>query len=103
LLKDAFPGGSITGAPKIRAMEIIEELEPIARSLYCGSIGYIDYHGNMDTSIAIRSSYRHHHKLYYHAGGGIITDSNAEDEYKELHHKASFFLDFCRNYQKQQN
>ncbi len=103
LLKDAFPGGSITGAPKIRAMEIIEELEPVARSLYCGSIGYIDYHGNMDTSIAIRSSYRHHHKLYYHAGGGIITDSNAEDEYKELHHKASFFLDFCRNYQKQQN
>ena len=102
LFHDAFPGGSITGAPKIRAMEIIDDLEPVARSLYCGSIAYIDYFGNMDSNIAIRTAYRTQNRLFFHAGGGIITDSHADDEYRELHDKASFFINVCQKLNKQQ-
>ncbi|PUA27144.1 MAG: aminodeoxychorismate synthase, component I [Cellvibrio sp. 79] len=83
VLRDSFPGGSITGAPKIRAMEIIEELEPTRRSLYCGSVGYISSNGHMDTSIAIRTLVCDHNKIYCWGGGGIVADSETEQEYRE--------------------
>lgn len=83
VLRDAFPGGSITGAPKIRAMEIIEELEPTRRSLYCGSLGYISADGQMDTSIAIRTLVCDGDKIHCWGGGGIIADSETEQEYRE--------------------
>ena len=83
VLRDAFPGGSITGAPKIRAMEIIEELEPARRSLYCGSLGYISADGQMDTSIAIRTLVCDGDKIHCWGGGGIIADSEIEQEYRE--------------------
>lgn len=83
LLRGAFPGGSITGAPKIRAMEIIEELEPQRRNIYCGSIGYLGIDGDMDTSICIRTLLLENSHLYCWAGGGIVLDSTALDEYQE--------------------
>lgn len=100
LLQAAFPGGSITGAPKIRAMEIIEELEPSRRSLYCGSIGYISQDGKMDTSITIRtlvaetidSTGKDNPQIYCWAGGGIVADSNVEAEYQESFDKVSKIL-----------
>ncbi|WP_125718732.1 aminodeoxychorismate synthase component I [Pseudoalteromonas rubra] len=91
-LKAAFPGGSITGAPKIRAMEIIEELEPHRRSAYCGSIGYLSACGAMDTSITIRTLVCHQQKIYCWAGGGIVADSNCELEYQETYHKVNKIL-----------
>ncbi|MCL1121781.1 aminodeoxychorismate synthase component I [Shewanella seohaensis] len=92
LLRAAFPGGSITGAPKIRAMEIIEELEPSRRSLYCGSMGYISQDGQMDTSITIRTIVAEQGKLYCWAGGGIVADSNVDAEYQESFDKVSRIL-----------
>jgi para-aminobenzoate synthetase component 1 len=88
LLRGCFPGGSITGAPKIRAMEIIEELEPNCRGAYCGSIGYIGYNGNMDTNIAIRTLVYSENTLRFWAGGGIVNDSVLENEYQECFDKA---------------
>lgn len=92
LLKAGFPGGSITGAPKVRAMEIIEELEPHRRSAYCGSIGYISRHGQMDTSITIRTLVAHNHKIYAWAGGGVVADSQCESEFQETLDKLSRIL-----------
>ncbi len=92
LIRACFPGGSITGAPKVRAMEIIEELEPNRRSIYCGSIGYISRCGTMDTNIAIRTLVAYQHRLYAWAGGGIVVDSNAESEYQETLDKLSKIL-----------
>ncbi|SMR99085.1 Aminodeoxychorismate synthase component 1 [Vibrio mangrovi] len=92
LLRACFPGGSITGAPKIRAMEIIEELEPHRRSVYCGSIGYISRDGQMDTSITIRTLIATHNRLYVWAGGGIVADSVCESEYQETFDKLSRIL-----------
>ncbi len=89
LLQRAFPGGSITGAPKIRAMQIIEELEHYRRSIYCGSIGYIGYDGSMDSNIAIRSCVAQNNTLYCWAGGGIVADSTAQAEYQETLDKIS--------------
>ncbi len=83
ILKATFPGGSITGAPKIRAMEIIDELEPHARNIYTGSIGYISGNGDFDFNIAIRTILRYQDNIYYQVGGGIVWDSNAESEYRE--------------------
>ena len=83
LLTAAFPGGSITGAPKIRAMQIIDELEPCQRSVYCGSLGYIDVRGSMDTSIAIRTMVADDGALHVWGGGGLVADSQAEEEYTE--------------------
>ncbi|MCF1439073.1 MAG: chorismate-binding protein, partial [Shewanella sp.] len=82
----------ITGAPKIRAMEIIEELEPSRRNLYCGSMGYISQDGKMDTSILIRTLMAEQNKLYCWAGGGIVADSVAEAEYQESFDKVSRIL-----------
>ena len=97
LLKATFPGGSITGAPKIRAMEIIEELEPSRRSLYCGSIGYISQDGKMDTSITIRTLVAQSNRIYCWAGGGIVADSIAEEEYQETYDKVSKILPTLKN------
>ncbi|HEU4828986.1 MAG TPA: aminodeoxychorismate synthase component I [Gemmatimonadales bacterium] len=88
LLRAAFPGGSITGAPKVRAMEIITELEPVRRSAYCGSIGYISRTGDMDTSIVIRTYVAAGGKVYFSAGGGVVADSDPAAEYDESLHKA---------------
>ncbi|HWA15983.1 MAG TPA: aminodeoxychorismate synthase component I [Gemmatimonadales bacterium] len=88
LLRATFPGGSITGAPKIRAMEIIAELEPSRRGVYCGSIGYLSVTGAMDTSIAIRTVVATGGKAYFSVGGGIVLDSDPEQEYQETLHKA---------------
>jgi len=88
LLKSCFPGGSITGAPKIRAMEIIEELEPTRRGPYCGSMGYIGFDGAMDSNILIRTLVYEGHNVSFQVGGGIVADSQADDEYQETFHKA---------------
>lgn len=92
LLRATFPGGSITGAPKVRAMEIIEELEPQRRNAWCGSIGYISFCGNMDTSITIRTLTAEGGKLYCSAGGGIVADSNEAAEYQETFDKVNRIL-----------
>ncbi|MEM7651086.1 MAG: aminodeoxychorismate synthase component I [Pseudomonadota bacterium] len=88
LLKSCFPGGSITGAPKIRAQEIIEELEPTRRGPYCGSMGYVGFDGAMDSNILIRTLVYEGDKVSFQVGGGIVADSNADDEYQETFHKA---------------
>jgi para-aminobenzoate synthetase component 1 len=92
LLRDSFPGGSITGAPKKRAMEIIEQLEPQRRGVYCGSIGYIGWDGNMDTNIAIRTLIYSNGEIHCSVGGGIVADSNAAAEYQETLDKAAGML-----------
>ena len=92
LLRAAFPGGSITGAPKVRAMEIIDELEPQRRNAWCGSIGYLSFCGNMDTSITIRTLTAWQGQLYCSAGGGIVADSNEAAEYQETFDKVNRIL-----------
>lgn len=92
LLRHCFPGGSITGAPKIRAMQIIEELEPHRRSIYCGSIGYLSLCGRMDTSITIRTLLQEDDQLYCWAGGGIVADSKIDEEYQETFDKVNNLL-----------
>ncbi len=92
-LRNCFPGGSITGAPKLRAMEIIEELEPSRRGVYCGAIGYVSRSGRMDTNIAIRTLVCHHGRMYCWAGGGIVVDSELEAEYAECLAKAAAMLE----------
>jgi len=92
LLRAAFPGGSITGAPKVRAMQIIDELEPQRRSAWCGSIGYISFCGTMDTSITIRTLSACNGQLYCSAGGGIVADSQQEAEYQETFDKVNRIL-----------
>jgi para-aminobenzoate synthetase component 1 len=88
LLKATFPGGSITGAPKVRAMEIIDELEPTKRSVYTGSIGYLSFNEDMDINIVIRTFLIKEGKAYFQVGGGIIYDSDSEAEYEETLDKA---------------
>ncbi len=87
-IKECFPGGSITGTPKIRAMEIIEELEGIKRNIYTGSIGYFDFRGNCDFNIVIRTIIKKDNKAFFGVGGGITYDSIEEDEYNETLDKA---------------
>ena len=101
LLKGAFPGGSITGAPKLRAMEIIEELEPHRRSAYTGSIGYISTNGRMDTNICIRTLVTNAKgdgggHIYCWAGGGLIADSECDAEYQETFDKVNNLLNGLR-------
>lgn len=92
LLRGCFPGGSITGAPKLRAMQIIAELEGHRRGVYCGAIGYIGFDGNMDTNIAIRTAVCTEGEISFYAGGGIVADSVLEKEYAETLDKASSML-----------
>ena len=88
LLRAAFPGGSITGAPKVRAMQIIAELEPTQRAVYCGSIGYVSITGALDTSIVIRTYLVVGRDVYFQVGGGIVADSDPAQEYRETLDKA---------------
>ena len=99
LLRDSFPGGSITGAPKKRAMEIIDELEPIKRSVYCGSIGYICASNRMDTNIAIRTLVADDQQIHCWGGGGIVADSQADKEFDESMNKIRLLLDTLENLQ----
>ena len=89
LLNSSLPGGSITGAPKIRAMEIISELEKNNRGVYCGTIGYISFSGQADFNIPIRTITISENEAYLNSGGGIVSDSIPEQEYKELMSKVS--------------
>lgn len=102
LLRDAFPGGSITGAPKIRAMEVIRELEPVPRSVYCGAIGYISSHGRMDTNIAIRTLVVDEQQVHCWGGGGIVADSDCEMEYQESITKVRNLMKVLENLPKKQ-
>lgn len=92
LLRGCFPGGSVTGTPKIGAMEIIEKLETHRRGVYCGSIGYLGFDGNMDTNIAIRTATINGGRIHYWAGGGLVADSQLESEYQETLNKAEVFF-----------
>ncbi|MBX9714946.1 MAG: anthranilate synthase component I family protein, partial [Pseudomonadaceae bacterium] len=93
LIAGSFPGGSITGAPKIRAMQIIDELEPSRRGLYCGSLLYLDVRGEMDSSIAIRSLLVKDGQISCWGGGGIVADSQWQAEYQESITKVKVLLD----------
>ncbi len=92
LLRACFPGGSITGCPKIRAMEIIEELEPHRRGIYTGALGYLSFSGGMDFNIMIRTILKRKNQLSFGAGGGIVADSNPDDEYEETLVKAGAMM-----------
>lgn len=92
-LKACFPAGTVSGAPKVRAMEIIEELEPTRRGVYAGAIGYFGFTGNMDTCITIRTILVHNGKTYVQAGAGIVADSDPEKEYEETINKAKALLE----------
>jgi len=103
---NCFPGGSITGAPKIRSMEIIDELEPTQRAVYTGAIGYISFTGDMDTSIVIRTIITKNDDLYFQVGGGIVADSDPEAEYQETLDKAKALVEalYCNeNIYKRKN
>ena len=93
LLKATFPGGSITGAPKVRSMEIIDELEPTRRSVYTGSIGYLGFDGNIDLNIVIRTFIIKDGNAYFQVGGAIVYDSDPEAEYQETLDKARALID----------
>jgi para-aminobenzoate synthetase component 1 len=98
VLRDCFPGGSITGAPKQRAMEIIEQLEPHRRGAYCGTIGYVGHDGNMDSNVAIRTLVYANQEIRCWAGGGIVADSKCEAEYQETLDKATAMLELLRRF-----
>ncbi len=98
VLRDCFPGGSVTGAPKQRAMQIIEQLEPNPRGIYCGAIGYVGFDGNMDTNIVIRTLVYSDNEIRCWAGGGIVADSDVAAEYQETLDKAKGMLELLRRY-----
>lgn len=97
VIQAAFPGGSITGAPKIRAMEIIDELEPTQRNIYTGSIGYLGFNGDIDLNIAIRTIVMKNSKAYFQAGGAVVWDSDPKSEYEESLHKARALIRTLKN------
>jgi len=96
LLRATFPAGTLSGAPKIRAMEIIEELEPVRRGPYGGAIGYFSFSGAMDTCITLRTIVMKGQTCYIQAGGGIVYDSDPDTEYQETMMKAGALLDALR-------
>jgi len=96
LFSAAFPAGTVSGAPKIRAMEIIEELEPIKRGPYAGAVGYFDFSGNLDTCITIRTVWIEDGKAYLQVGAGIVADSVPSKEYDETLNKGQAFLEALR-------
>jgi anthranilate synthase component 1 len=96
LLRASFPAGTVSGAPKVRAMEIIEELEPTRRGPYAGAVGYFSYTGNMDTCITIRTIVMADGVAYLQAGGGIVADSDPTREYEESLHKAAALAEAIR-------
>jgi anthranilate synthase component 1 len=91
-LRACLPAGTVSGAPKIRAMEIIDQLEPHRRGPYAGAVGYIDFSGNMDTCIALRTIVVHNNRVYIQAGAGIVADSIPASEYQETLSKARGLL-----------
>ena len=95
-LRDCFPGGSVTGAPKLRAMQIIDELEPNCRGIYCGAIGYVGFDGNMDSNIVIRTMVYFDNEIHCWAGGGIVADSDMAAEFQETMDKASSMIELLR-------
>ena len=97
MLRACFPGGTITGCPKVRCMEIIDELEPVRRGIYTGSMGYIGYSGMIDLNIMIRSALVKGDKIYFHAGAGIVADSEPEREYEETLFKARAIMEALKN------
>ena len=96
-IESVLPAGTLSGAPKIRACEIIEELETEQRGIYGGALGYIDFTGNMDTCIAIRMAVKKDGKVYVQAGGGIVADSIPENEYEESANKALAVMNAVKN------
>jgi anthranilate synthase component I len=92
VLRATFPAGTVTGTPKVRAMEIIDELEPVKRGVYAGAVGYIGYHGDMDLAIAIRTGVVKDELLHVQAAAGIVADSVAESEWTETNIKARALL-----------
>ena len=93
VLKAALPAGTLSGAPKIRAMEIIHELEPSSRGIYGGAIGYIGWNGNMDTAIAIRTAVIKDKTIHVGAGAGVVADSVPENEWLECRQKSKVLMD----------
>ncbi len=98
VLIGSFPGGSITGAPKQRAMQIIQSLEASVRSIYCGSIFYLDTRGEMDSSISIRTMLANNGEISCWGGGGIVYDSNSDEEYQESIQKVRVLMDTLENH-----
>jgi anthranilate synthase component 1 len=92
VLKATFPAGTVSGAPKVRAMEIIDELEPVKRGIYAGAVGYLGFHGDMDLAIAIRTAVVKDKKLHVQAGAGIVADSDPQSEWIETQNKARAVL-----------
>ena len=92
VLKSVFPVGTVSGAPKVRAMQIIEELEPDKRGPYAGAVGYISFDGNLDTAIAIRTAVIEGENVHIQAGAGIVADSVPEKEYQETVNKAKAMI-----------
>jgi anthranilate synthase component 1 len=92
VLRAAFPAGTVSGAPKVRAMEIIDELEPDKRGLYAGAVGYLGFNGDMDLAIAIRTALIKAGRMHVQAGAGIVADSVPENEWRETQAKASAVL-----------
>jgi anthranilate synthase component 1 len=92
VLRATFPAGTLSGAPKVRAMEIIDELEPVKRSIYAGAVGYLGFHGNMDVAIALRTAVIKDGRLHVQAGGGVVADSQPEAEWQETQNKARALL-----------
>ena len=92
VLKATFPAGTVSGAPKVRAMEIINELEPTKRGIYAGAVGYLEFNGDMDVAIAIRTAVIKNNTLYVQAGAGIVADSIPENEWIETQNKAKAIL-----------
>jgi anthranilate synthase component 1 len=92
VLRATFPAGTVSGAPKVRAMEIIDELEPVKRGVYAGAVGYLGFHGNMDVAIALRTAVVKDGMLHVQAGGGIVADSEPHAEWQETQNKAKALL-----------
>jgi len=92
VLKATFPAGTVSGAPKVRAMEIIDELEPSKRGIYAGAVGYLGFNGDMDVAIALRTAVVKDKMLYVQAGAGIVADSLPESEWQETQNKARAVL-----------
>jgi len=92
VLRAAFPAGTVSGAPKVRAMEIIDELEPVKRGLYAGAVGYVGFHGDMDLAIAIRTAIVKDGQIHVQAGAGLVADSDPDAEWMETQNKARAML-----------
>ncbi len=92
VLRATFPAGTVTGAPKVRAMQIIDELEPVKRGVYSGAVGYLGFNGDMDVAIAIRTAVLKDARLHVQAAAGIVADSDPQAEWQETQHKARALL-----------